>query len=68
MNASMQLLKRKSSIVDVGEEKKEQETESAAIQQLIALLKDTHGTELLLSLDFEQLQTQIMRLVSTVLV
>lgn len=53
MSGSTQLLRRKSSIIDV-EEKKE-EASSAESAQLINLMKDVAGTELLLSLNFEKL-------------
>lgn len=54
---SMQLLRRKSSIRgDAEEEKKEEAEDHKAYTQLISLLADSAGTELLLSLDFEKLQ------------
>jgi len=68
MTASYAVLRHRSSIQDIDEEKKVEDDTSAAHDQLVTLLKDTNGLELLLSLDFEQLQSQIIKLVSTIIV
>lgn len=62
---SLSVLRRKSSVRDAEEKKEESDV---GHDQLVNLLKEAAGTELLLSLDFQRLQNQIMRLVASILV
>ena len=55
-SGSISILRRKSSILEAEEEKKEHD-ENSGHDQLVNLLRDTAGTELLLTLNFEKLQT-----------
>ena len=67
--SSVSLLRRKSSVRGEAEEKKEgQDKSDEAHAQLVELLKGPEGTELLLTLDFEKLQQQVVKLVSSILV
>jgi len=56
LTASVTLLRRKSSIRGDAEDKKEELKVEESHAHLVDILKGSEGTELLLSLNFEQLQ------------